>query len=438
MINRFLFLGLSLIPFASMTQDSIAADPFVSVQGRHFTLDSIPWYVCGTNLWYGANIGRPSNPQGRARLVRELDRLEKLGINNLRVLGASEECAVASTLRPAITRSPGEYDEDVLLGLDFLIQEAGKRHMKVVVFLNNYWDWSGGMPQYLSWATGKPAKGLADLPWKEWNRLQSTFYTNDAAQAMFRRYIAMILVRRNTLTDLRYCDDPTIMTWELANEPRPGERDEDNPVVFATFLRWVEATSAYIHSLDPNHLVTTGSEGTQGSLYSIDNFRREHAVRSIDYVVFHMWPFNWGWFDRDRFRETIPETLAKAGTYFREHVAAAESLNKPVVIEEFGLDRDGGLSPDFPVTSRDRLYREVFAMIEESAGSGGSAAGSNFWLWGGEGRPPRAGDPPPPDGVGAGDMLQEKPGLNTVFDSDQSTLEILAGHYSRLRSPVRR
>jgi mannan endo-1,4-beta-mannosidase len=74
----------------------------------------------------------------------------------------------------------------------------------------------------------------------------------------------------------------------------------------------------------------------------------------------------------------------------------------------------------------------MLGLIEASAARGGAGAGSNFWLWGGEGRPPHtAADSP--DGLGAGEMPQEAPGLNTVFDCDQSTLQILRGHYARLR-----
>jgi mannan endo-1,4-beta-mannosidase len=417
----------------SLRMKSSVSPPFVTVEGRRFVLDSKPWHVRGTNLWYGASLGRPSNPTGRARLVRELDRLEELGINNLRVLGGSEDCAVACTLKPAITIRPGEYDEDMLEGLDFLISEAGKRRMNLVVFLNNFWDWSGGIPQYLAWATGNPAKGLADLPWAEWNRLQSSFYTNDAAQELYRGYLGMILGRTSSVTGIPYRDDPAILAWELANEPRPGAREEDNPGVFAAFLRWVDSTASFIHSLDRRHLVTTGSEGSQGTLESLEYFRQVHALPSIDYAVFHLWPKNWGWFKVDRHAETLPASLENAEAYFRDHIAVAEALGKPIVLEEFGLDRDGGTTPAHPVGCRDRLYGMLLGRIEESIARGGSAAGSNFWLWGGEGRPPAAGEPPPNDGIGAGDMLQEAPGLNAVLDCDSTTLAVLSAHYAKLK-----
>jgi mannan endo-1,4-beta-mannosidase len=418
-----------------MIMNSLAADSFVKVNGTHFVLDHHPWYVCGTNFWYGAYLGMPSNLEGRARLGRELDRLQKIGINNLRVLGASEDCTVARTVKPAIQLAPGKYNEEVLVGLDYLIQEAGKRHLKLVVFLNNYWDWSGGMPQYISWAEGQPAKGLADLPWEAYNRHLAKFYLSEAAQKWYRQYIATIIGRTNTLTGKLYRDDPTIMTWELANEPRPGMSD-DKEALMATFEQWVDGTAAYIHSLDGNHLVTTGSEGIWGGLDTEENFLRAHRSKSIDYAVFHLWPKNWSWFKVDRYQETIERTLKLAREYAEHHFAMGATLGKPTVLEEFGLDRDGGLTLDFGVSARDRLYAELFSVIEQSRAQGGVAAGSNFWLWGGEGRPHPVTEAPA-DPVGVGDMPQEPPGLNTVFDADVTTLKILADHFARLAIPVK-
>ena len=425
--------AIALLNWFTVTLGIRAADAFVRVEGRQFMLNGRPWFVCGANLWYGPYLGRSSNPAGRARLGRELDRLRDLGVNNLRVLGAVEECATRSALHPAFQTAPGAYNEDPLQGLDFLIMEAGRRNLKLVIFLNNYWDWSGGMPQYLAWATGHAAPTLDTTTWPEYNRQLSGFYTNEAAQALYRRYVAMLLDRTNTVTGRKYRDEPAIMAWELANEPRPGERPGENDAVFAAFLPWVEGTAAYIHSLDTNHLVTTGSEGSMGCLNSDENFRRVHAVKAIDYAVFHLWPNNWGWFRRDDFAATISPTLEKARDYAARHLAVADALNKPVVLEEFGLDRDAGLGAECATTSRDRLYAGLLGMIEASAAQRGAGAGSNFWLWGGEGRPPHTGAESP-DGVGAGEMPQEPPGLNTVFDCDQSTLTILRDHFARLQA----
>jgi mannan endo-1,4-beta-mannosidase len=179
-------------------------------------------------------------------------------------------------------------------------------------------------------------------------------------------------------------------------------------------------------------LVTTGSEGVMGGLFTAQNFLRIHRSGWIDYAVFHLWPRNWGWFEGERYRETLEPTLRHARDYVVTHVAMGEVLGKPVVLEEFGLDRDDGYTPEIATTSRDRLYAEVLALIEQSIARGGAAAGSNFWLWGGEGRPPRLGAIAPYDHLGVGDIPQEPPGLNTVFDTDQSTLKILSDHYATL------
>lgn len=55
-------------------------------------------------------------------------------------------------------------------------------------------------------------------------------------------------------------DDPTIMAWELINEPRC------NGDFSASKLQaWIEQTAEFFKSIDPHHLLTVGSEGFFGS-----------------------------------------------------------------------------------------------------------------------------------------------------------------------------
>jgi mannan endo-1,4-beta-mannosidase len=44
------------------------------------------------------------------------------------------------------------FNENLLVGLDFLLVELKKRDMVAVMCLNNFWPWSGGFAQYVSWA----------------------------------------------------------------------------------------------------------------------------------------------------------------------------------------------------------------------------------------------------------------------------------------------
>ena len=40
-----------------------------------------------------------------------------------------------------------------------------------------------------------------------------------SARNAFKYYVKAILMRRNSITGVLYKDDPTIMAWDLANEP---------------------------------------------------------------------------------------------------------------------------------------------------------------------------------------------------------------------------
>ncbi len=88
---------------------------------------------------------RPRTPE------KELDELKANGITNLRILVGAEGGKQDFTVTPALQTEQGKYDEALLDGLDFLISEMGKRNMDAVLYLNNNWEWSGGMAQYLEW-----------------------------------------------------------------------------------------------------------------------------------------------------------------------------------------------------------------------------------------------------------------------------------------------
>lgn len=46
----------------------------------------------------------------------------------------------------------GVYDDKVLVGLDFVINEASKRGIRVVLVFANYWAMYGGIDQYNIWS----------------------------------------------------------------------------------------------------------------------------------------------------------------------------------------------------------------------------------------------------------------------------------------------
>ncbi|MEI9958911.1 MAG: hypothetical protein WDM90_21945 [Ferruginibacter sp.] len=54
-------------------------------------------------------------------------------------------------VHPAMQLATGQYNDDVLDGMDFLLQQLQERNMHGVFFLSNNWEWSGGFLQYLNW-----------------------------------------------------------------------------------------------------------------------------------------------------------------------------------------------------------------------------------------------------------------------------------------------
>lgn len=404
---------------------------YIKVNGTQFELAGRPYYFVGTNLWYGCYLGSPGQTGNRERLIRELDKLKSLGITNLRVCAASEESEMGRSVKPAIQKSPGVYDEDLLEGLDFLLAEMNKREMHAVLFLNNYWQWTGGMAQYNAWfGDGKvPDPDDPNVGYGLFMDYSAEFYNNDKAKEQFKKYLFDIVNRKNKFTDKYYYEDPAIMAWQLANEPRPGRNEK----YIEQFYFWIEETAQYIHSLDPNHLVTTGSEGLAGSLQSEEIFLKSHQSKYIDYSTMHLWPKNWGWFDANKIDETYPATEKNAIEYIGKHLNFARQLNKPITMEEFGIPRDSeNYKIGTPTTARDKYYSVLFKVVEDSAAAGAPLAGTNFWGWSGEGRSInddnvwRIGDPY------TSDPAQEPQGLNSVFDTDYSTLKILKIHSMKM------
>jgi mannan endo-1,4-beta-mannosidase len=388
--------------------EPVPVSKFVSVHGGKFVLEGRPLYYVGTNFWQGMNLGVDGPGGDRAQLVRELDRLKALGVTNLRVMASSEGPNTEPyRMVPALMTSPGVYNETVLDGLDFLLSEMGKRGMQAVMVLNNFWYWSGGMAQYVSWRDG------TDIPYPgdytAYMAYASRFYYCGECQTWYRNHIAMLAGRRNPYTGMLYRDDPAIFSWELANEPRryPNE--------------WIYGTAAYIKSLDPNHMVTTGSEGTPPG--ERQDFIATHSSPDIDYLTIHIWPQNWGWY-RPETPESYAAAVGNAHLYFANREKDAVALGKPLVLEEFGLARDWDplqniYNPGAPTLYRNRFYQAMFDQVFASAAGGGPAAGDNFWVWAGEARP---------DAGWVGDPPHETPGWYSVYDTDLSTLAIITEH----------
>lgn len=408
-----------------------AQEGFVQVVDTHFEINGVPYHYLGANFWQAMNLASKGKGGNREQFIKELDKLKSIGVTNLRIMAGSEGPNTEPyRIVPALQVSPGKYDQRLLDGLDFVLAEMGKRNMKAVMCLNNFWPWSGGMAQYLRWAEKSdsipyppPHEGGS---WDKYQKFTAQFYSNKKAMNIFKKHIKYIVNRTNRYTNKKYSDDAVIMAWELANEPRGVNNSEK-------YYKWIQKTSTLIKEIDTNHLVTIGSEGyTSDPKGSGNSFKRDHRLSSIDYCCTHIWIQNFSWFNPQKPEKTYFSALNKAFNYLQKHIEEAKSIHKPLVLEEFGCARDSGsYDPNSLVTFRNHYFHQLFEQVYQNKEVVG---GVNFWAWSGNQKPkapygllwrkndPITGDPP-----------HELQGWYSVYDTDYSTIAIIKEYAQKMK-----
>ena len=325
---------------------------FVSAEGLHFIFRDAPFYYAGTNCYYLSYFS--ADPARRQSIDELLDLCRDRGFNVIRAWafndggwnrdGYSNEWAYQET-----PTSP--YNESALQGLDYALDQARRRGLKLILTLTNNWLDYGGMDWYVD---ASPTAFLHD-----------DFYTDFQCKEWFKARIQYLLTRRNTVNDILYKDDPTIFSWELANEPRCWSDPQSLLEVFRT---WAGEMSAFIKSLDPNHMISTGAEGFYNGQYAGNwmysgstgaDFVLDHGLANIDFCTVHLYPDQW----------TITDEAATL--FLQRHLDdAANKIGKPIILEEFGKNIPG----------HDATLQAWTDAIYNSAAAGGAAAGWHVWM----------------------------------------------------------
>jgi len=345
-------LGLAVFFFFAVPCFSFQAAEFVTRSRDTLKLRDRPFYFVGANAYYLLE----QTARGDSHTVRDLFRTaSRLGMTVIRTWGFNDS---ADSLNPAVIQyRPGAFNERALQALDYVLLQARLHGMRLLIPLVNNWDEYGGMNQYVRWRIAAGTAGAPSSSRYSSSDLQRTveggagrsyryalstqfghddFYTDPIIKGWFTSYIATLLLRVNVYTGVAYNADPFVFGWELANEPRSSDRSGE------TVRRWVEEMSAYIKSLDPNHLVGTGEEGFDVSPagYSTSSYNNQHwlfngtagvafkahcVMPSIDFGSCHLYPEAWN--------------LSKnaGGVWIRDHAALARAVGKPMILGEFGV-----------------------------------------------------------------------------------------------------
>jgi len=310
-----------------------APSSFVTTSGTKFKLNGEDFYFAGTNNYY-------FHYKSHKMVDDVFTGMNSMGLKVIRIWGFFDGQAQDNTV---IQPSPGTYDESGLLKLDYAIAKAGELGIKLVLPLVNNWDDFGGMNQYVQWFNANS---------------HDQFYTNASIKQAYKNYVSHILNRVNTITGVAYKNDPTIMTWELANEPRSQSDTTGN-----TLVNWASEMSTYIKSIDSQHLVAVGDEGFFNRSGATDWFYnggegvdwdRLIALPNIDYGTYHLYPDHWN------------KTPEWGTQWIIDHIEKGNAIGKPVVLEEFGYRNQA---------TRDQVYQTWLSTIEQYNG-----AGSQFWI----------------------------------------------------------
>lgn len=318
--------GLGAVPAQAAAADTGAG--FVTRNGPNLTLDGKRFRFGGTNNYY---------LMYKSRLMVDdvFADASAAGFTVLRTWGfldignADGSNSVAGPAdgvyfqywdgaKPAYNDGP-----DGLERLDYVLKAARDAGIKLVIPLTNNWRDFGGIDQYVRWRGGQ---------------YHDDFYTDPVIRGWYKDWISHVLNRTNTLTGVRYADDPTVMTWELGNEPRckgSGVYPPSPQCSTDTLLRWADEMSRHVKSIDRRHLTSVGDEG----FFCDDQASNDWTINcgegvdtlafgrlpAVDVLSYHLYPDGWG---KD----------ADWGTgWILRHGREAKRLGKPVMLGEFGL-----------------------------------------------------------------------------------------------------
>ncbi len=347
---------------------------YVTIHGTRFNLNGRDYPVAGANCYYLGYC--PADIPQMAESV--LNSARNMALNVMRIWAFLEPSP------PPISRDlipwggffqfkDGDLvrqneSTDGLARLDRAIALAEQRGIKLILVLTNSMPDFGGMDQYTKWLARNGTSLFHDA-----------FYDQEDLCQAFEVWIRSLVLRTNLLTGRLYRDEPTILAWELANEPRchsanglPARADCTSS---GRILNWVQRMSAAVRKLDPNHLIAVGDEGffkyrvSRNFLYNgSDGFdtRKLLELPTVDFGTFHLYPQCWN------------QNRAFGRKWIQQHLSLARQVGKPMLLEEYGLSLGDGFVAG--AEDRDVLYGEWLNTVAEYNG-----AGTLFWMLAGTG-----------------------------------------------------
>jgi mannan endo-1,4-beta-mannosidase len=336
-------LLLPLLLLTTQAPSPASAASFVATSGHQLTLDGAPFYFVGANAFWMSNAGAGDvdGAMGAASAI---------GVRVIRTWAFGDQLPDQST---------GEYTWSQL---DSVVSSAARHGIRLILALGNTWSY-GGPKQWLG--DSAAGKTIAD------------FYASPDARQRYKDHIA-------TVTS-RYAGDPTVLAWDVINEPRCPGCDGGQ---IAARNAWLDEMVGAVRASAPNQLVLLASEGFYGPS-SPNVSKNPGAGSACEGEDWESGSANWasaatahvywrqvegtpdlGW-EKPGFNAYLPYLAARLDLH---ESIAQQQLGKPLIVEEFGLS-----SRFFDAEQTKAAVAVVLDRLVKSKQRGGALAGAMLW-----------------------------------------------------------
>jgi hypothetical protein len=298
---------------AGMTDGGQDAGPppvFLKRQGKTLTLGGAPYTTVGVNA-YGLAGCETSTPFSDA----DMD-------------------AFFGSLRPHSLTRAWAFEAQGLSGVDRMVLWAERHNQMLILSLGNAFSDCGELDGVPSGGTGK------DPSW------YATGYKT--------RYLAWV-----KQVVARFKGSPAIGMWEVLNSPGAAA---SGAITTATMRAFLDDVAANIRSIDPNHLIESGSEAEY--IAGTSDYAFVHGGPDIDVAGLHEYDYGYN------NNHTI------ISSHLMPTLSAMNSINKPLLVTEVGVKASDSAAG---CTNR-TLRRDVFKQKFDGYLQRGAAA-VLIWNW---------------------------------------------------------
>jgi len=326
----------------------------------------------GTNVYYLLAKSKKGWSDGNQEVLRTLDQVKEVGFTVIRMWAYQDDPDPnkGGTLQYKDTDGQIKYNQDMLDGLTWLLDECDKRGLKLMMTMTNGNPKEfGGMRQYVRWSKNLAPEHLGGPEVKN-----GAFFDDPGAQALYRSYLAFMIKK--------YKDHPALHSWDLANEPRC-----EGDATASKMSKWIDETASFVKGLDSRTPITVGMDGffgpsspdlAQGDAHNpywgnpyIEgcDFVGDFRSAAVDFASIHLYPYNWN--------IPVDKRVDFSLRWINDHIEACKNPkyglnNIPLVLQEYNLTPNS--------QGRTQMFQKISDLLVEQTKQGDVFKGSMVWM----------------------------------------------------------